>query len=221
MKVSSEDLLKRVDELVSLHEASALLHATTGSHGKDRAIAHAQARSATLSFLSAVFGPSHPYYTDFLKATNNVHEGHSAVVSIGILAAIKGEVAGGWLGDLRGLVSGGIFADFLEMAGHLLSEEYKDAAAVIAGSALEGHLRELCLKAAVTPTHADGKNKKADLINSELAAKAAYSKLDQKNVTAWLAIRNHAAHGEYGKYVEGQVRLLVDGVRDFITRNPR
>ena len=57
-------------------------------------------------------------------------------------------------------------------------------------------------------------------MNSDLAGTQAYSKLDQKSVTAWLDLRNKAAHGEYGKYRSEQVALLNQGVRDFISRNP-
>jgi hypothetical protein len=45
-------------------------------------------------------------------------------------------------------------------------------------------------------------------------------KMDQKNVTAWLDLRNKAAHGHYEQYQKEQVALLISGVRDFITRNP-
>ena len=47
-----------------------------------------------------------------------------------------------------------------------------------------------------------------------------YSKLDQKSVTAWLDLRNNAAHGHYDKYEAVQVELMISGVRDFIARNP-
>jgi len=48
----------------------------------------------------------------------------------------------------------------------------------------------------------------------------AYSKLDLKNVLAWLDLRNRAAHGHYDGYTEGQVALLIQALRDFITRHP-
>ena len=57
-------------------------------------------------------------------------------------------------------------------------------------------------------------------MNSDLAAASAYSKPDQKHITAWLALRNKAAHGEYDKYSPEQVALLSQSVRDFISRNP-
>ncbi|HEX8372718.1 MAG TPA: hypothetical protein VF585_08060 [Chthoniobacterales bacterium] len=106
------------------------------------------------------------------------------------------------------------------MADHLLANGYKDAAAVVAGSSLEEHLRLLAVKHGVSSKDASGRPKKADLINAELAGELAYSKLDQKNVTAWLDLRNKAAHGHYSEYQAPQVTLLVASIRDFLTRCP-
>ena len=59
---------------------------------------------------------------------------------------------------------------------------------MIAGSTLEAHLRQLCKRAGVG-TSEQGRAKKAATLNDELARAGAYSKLDQKNVTAWLGLR--------------------------------
>ena len=109
------------------------------------------------------------------------------------------------------------------MATHLLSEGYKDAAAVIAGSTLEEHLRQLAGKHSVTTEHAQkGRTvpKKADRLNADLAKAAAYKKLDHKNITSWLNLRNDAAHGQYEEYSQVQVELMVQGIRDFLARVP-
>jgi hypothetical protein len=66
----------------------------------------------------------------------------------------------------------------------------------------------------------DLKPKKADTLNSELTAVSAYPGLDQKNVTAWLDIRNKAAHGKYDEYTRDQVALMIQGIRDFLTGHP-
>jgi hypothetical protein len=112
-----------------------------------------------------------------------------------------------------------VFADFLEMAEHLTDSGYKDAGAVIAGSTLEAHLRKLAVKYGLSPT-SGGRPTKADTLNAEIAKAGGYSKLDQKNVTAWLGLRNDAAHGNYAAYDKSQVTLQIAGIRDFITRNP-
>lgn len=152
----------------------------------------------------------------------HLHE-HTTLIA-GVVGALLADLKGGYIQSLVEIVHGSIFADFLEMAQHLQDSGYKDAAAVIAGSTLESHLRELCIKASIPVENqkADGSTtvKKADLLNSELVAGGVYLKLDQKNVTAWLDLRNKAAHGKYSEYRAEQVGLLIAGIRDFLTRYP-
>ena len=103
-----------------------------------------------------------------------------------------------------------VFADFIEMAEHLLDERYKDPAAVIIGSVLEEHLRQLCLSAGIRTEDVSATKVvpyKADRLNADLAKAGKYSKLDQKQVTAWLDLRNRAAHGKYAEYALEQVAL--------------
>ena len=113
-----------------------------------------------------------------------------------------------------------IFPDFLELASYLYSAGYKDAAAVICGSVLEGHLRKLCEKLEIAVTAANGLPKKADALNGDLAVNGVYSTLDQQNVTAWLDLRNHAVRGEYDRYAHDEVALLLEGVRGLLGRYP-
>ncbi len=152
-------------------------------------------------------------------AKDRGNPGYIASRLVGVVDALRNDVASGYLQTQAELIHGELFADFLEMSQHLLDEGYKDAAAVIAGSSLEAHLRKLCEKNAID-TEVRAKPKKADLLNSELAKADVYSKQDQKNVTAWLGTRNDAAHGDYDKYGKEQIALLVASIRDFIMRNP-
>jgi hypothetical protein len=138
----------------------------------------------------------------------------------GVLESLRADLEAGYLQNASGLIRGELFGDFLEMADHLNGEGYKDAAAVIAGSALEAHLRALCGPPAISVVMPNGHPKKADVLNADLAKAEVYSKLDQKNVTSWLGLRNDAAHGHYDKYTQQQVTLLIASVRDFITRTP-
>ena len=137
----------------------------------------------------------------------------------GVLRSLRTAHEVGLLATIGELIHADVFEDFLEMAEHLLSEGYKDPAAVVIGSALEEHLRQLCLKTG-TDVATAGKPKKADQINADLAARSAYSKLDQKSITAWLDLRNKAAHGKYNEYSADQVGFLLQGVREFMARIP-
>jgi hypothetical protein len=150
--------------------------------------------------------------------TNDHAWGHLAG-QIGVAESLLHDIRNGYLRTLEELIHGEIFGDFLEMAQHLLDSGYKDAAAVLCGSTLEAHLKQLCKKAGISAESA-GKAKKADTINGELSSAGVYSKLDQKNVTAWLGLRNSAAHGDYAAYDKAQVGLFIASVRDFVTRVP-
>jgi hypothetical protein len=167
-----------------------------------------------------IAGTNSPYMAEFEAAKASSKLIRSQAIRIaGIVRQLKQDFGDGYLSSARELLHAETFADFLEMADHLLSEGYKDAAAVIAGSSLEVHLRNLAAKHNLA-VELNGKPKKADQINSDLASASAYLKLDQKNVTAWLDLRNKAAHGHYGDYSSTQVSLLLSQIRDFMVRIP-
>jgi hypothetical protein len=178
-------------------------------------------RAAVLSFSTQVFGTEHTYTKEFDRVSQDSLRQSVREVQA-ILQAARAELAGGWFVSVRQLVSAEIFTDFLEMAEYLIAGDYVHPAAVMIGSVLEEHLRQLCGSAgvAVEQQMPDGsvRTKKADAINSELAKAGAYSKLDQKNVTAWLELRNNAAHGKYSEYTADQVQNMFSGVREFIAR---
>ncbi|HEX4950588.1 MAG TPA: hypothetical protein VFZ34_28235 [Blastocatellia bacterium] len=159
-----------------------------------------------------------PYVRDLATMNSFLPDNLWRVVSC--LQALRDDYAEGKLKSVLELIHADLFSDFLEMAGHLIEQGYKDPAAVISGSVLEEHLRKLCDKHSIDEKKPDGSPKKADAMNAKLAGANVYSKLDQKNVTAWLGLRNDAAHGNYSAYTKDQVALLIQSVRDFITRNP-
>ncbi len=220
--MQAEDFIQRADEILELGRA-----ALGTSHGTNIGFVvkpepFGAFRSSALSFFANVFGATHPYFTNF---DSSVSKAYTAQVEagVGIVEAARSELAGGWIQTTRGLLSAEIFADFLEMAEHLLSEGYKDAAAVIAGSALEEHLRQLAIAANVSTTRMKDDVEvplKADALNANIAKADVYSKLDQKSITAWLDLRNKAAHGQYNEYGRDQVALMVEGIRQFISRIP-
>jgi len=218
-----EDLVTRAEELIQKGE-QVLSTTRSGSRMTPAYVdsaALAEFRTSSLAFLSRTFGEKSPNFKEFSRIrsikVSAVREG------IAILRASKEELEGGWLITTKGLLSAEIFSDFLEMAEHLLAENYKDAAAVITGSVLEEHLRQLAQKHGIDVTfEKSGRRvpKKADLLNAELAKAGVYNKLDQKNITALLDLRNKAAHGHYEEYNKSQVELMHQSVLDFMSRVP-
>jgi hypothetical protein len=177
-------------------------------------------RAAGLSFIRAAYGVEHSHYTEF-NVTSRNQAPEETMKGLSVLRAVRGEIEGGYLGTVRELLRAEVFANFLEMAEHLLEQGYKDPAAVMIGSVLEEHLRQVATRNNITLTfEKDGKQvpKKADTLNAELAKVEVYNKLDQKAVTAWLDLRNNAAHGKYAEYTKEQVQLMLQGVLDFVRR---
>ncbi len=164
--------------------------------------------------------PTGSIYIQQLEKTLN-QNGHVYIYQrplVGLLSALRRDYELGYLESIEELIHANTFSDFIEMATHLLKNGYKDPAAVIAGSTLEQHLRELCNKHNIAIEN-NGKPKKSDGLNSELVANSVYSKLDQKSVTSWLGLRNDAAHGNYNNYTKEQVQLMIDSIRDFLARH--
>ena len=82
---------------------------------------------------------------------------------------------------------------------------------------MEKHLRALAVHASISLDH-DGAPKRADRLNAELAGAGCYAQLDQKSVTAWLDLRNKAAHGHHEAFTAEQVGTMLAGVREFMSR---
>jgi hypothetical protein len=157
------------------------------------------------------FAPRGSQYRESMDRLIEIHGVSSGTVLphvIGVLDSLWAAYAKGFLTSVAELIHADIFSDFLEMAEYLLSEGYKDPAAVIVGSVLEEHLRQLANANGVA-IDVGAEPKKADQL-----------KLDQKSITAWLDLRNKAAHGRYGEYSPEHVRLFLMGVRHFIARVP-
>jgi hypothetical protein len=223
--VTTNELLQRADQLIKMGEEVLRTRHRKSPHvpfeyvdtGKQK-----EFRVASLSFIESVYGKDHPHFTE-LHRMPETSTPRDAEYGLGVLGAIRGEIAAGWLSTVKGLVMAEVFANYIEMAQYLLESNYKDAAAVIVGSTLEEHLRQLCRRNGLPVTRPkNGKDVPlaADQVNADLTKANVYSMLDQKNVIAWLDLRNHAAHGEYNLYNAEQVRGMIAGVIEFMTRVP-
>ena len=106
---------------------------------------------------------------------------------IGVLVGADEDISRGWAWEYREILHREVFDDFLDMADHLLKEGgYKEAAAVLAGGALEGHLRMLSQKHDIPIS-------KVAAMNEALWKKDVYSKPTWRDVQAWYDLRTVAA----------------------------
>jgi ABC-type lipoprotein export system ATPase subunit len=107
----------------------------------------------------------------------------------------------------------------LVLAREIYERGFTDAAAMIAGIALEEHLRALASVCEIAIEGSDG-TAKADSVNNALVREGAYGRLQHKYVTAWLDLRNKAVHGRCSEYDDANVIGLLDGVSTFIVQYP-
>lgn len=135
------------------------------------------------------------------------------------LTALRQDVQSGYTQRIEELLHADVFGDFLAMADELLGKGFRGPAAVVIGCVLEEHLRKLSARSDVAIEGETGRPRKAEALNADLAKAEAYSKLEQKNVTAWLGLRNDAAHGNHEAFDAKQVEALIRDVRDFIVRH--
>ena len=169
-------------------------------------------RSQSLALLETVFSPSHAYAKDFRAATDYKSDKlHYAMLShvesgMGTLGAAAEDHANGHTWTLREHVHADVFDDFLEMAESLLNGGYVTAAAVIAGTTLEEHLRKLCQK------HRVAANKKASVINDALVKQAIYPLGEGRLTQGWLDIRNDCAHNLSTQYDKVQIQQMIEGI---------
>jgi hypothetical protein len=113
--------------------------------------------------------------------------------------------------------------EVLEQAEGLLRDGLLAASAVLAGGALEVHLRRLCAKNSLTlpPGHGSIEKYNAAIAQARNAGLTIYEKPDQSLVTAWGQLRNEAAHDPAqfnAARKRTDVQQMVDGSRFFISR---
>ena len=137
-----------------------------------------------------------------------------------VLKSLKHDYSNNFLNSFNEMIDADIFTDILEQAEYLLSQSYFRASAVVAGVALESHLRKLAEKNQIPITSDDGKYVKADSLNGYLLKSQIIDKTMNKSITSWLGLRNDAAHPDAKQGDEGMIKLMIYGIKLFIEKYP-
>ena len=182
-------------------------------------------KTRSISAITNIVGENSVYHHQLkeILAKRRVNKETIIKSIMGVIRALSEDLDGGYLTSVRELARGELFSDYLEQAEYLLEEGFKDAAAVIAGSTLESHLRNLCLKNGIEVFVVRNEKKRPKKTNSlvtELLSKDFITTTNQKQLILWLDTRNNSAHGHYDKYAKEQVGYLIQGIRNFIEKYP-
>lgn len=216
-------IIKEIKTLITIADKLSIDASEAGSqlpHNRVQELLGVVARGGQL--VTKLYGADSHYFTMFKTAINIPHFNtmhsncyrHVSVVT-GILKAVESDIESGMLSNFKSLAQAEIFADFLDMAEHLLNEGYKDACAVILGAVLEDTLRKIAEASNIPVTNQKGKPLTIDPLNIEVSKLGIYGPLVQKQVTSWANLRNDAAHGHFDKYDESQVKHMLLFVQKF------
>ena len=214
--LSEDKIVERIDELIIKGD---LVLATYKPNPPDvigfptlNSGAFLEWQTQVQSFLINLLGQDHIYVQNFKEKVKE--EWQSQVeMGQGILRAVKEDVLGGYLFDIKSLVSAEVFDDFLEMAKHLLECGYKDPAASLSGAVLENGLRKIALNNGVKVRTKEDLNS----LNQKCAEMEIYNRLVQKKIQVWIDVRNNADHGNFNEYSEQDVKDMLKGVNQFLS----
>ncbi len=146
---------------------------------------------------------------------------------IGFLRSVRKELEAGSLDSLAMQIEAEVLSDYLEQASSVLAgardEPNHIAAAVIVGASLERCLRTLCvgLSPPEPTTNDRGANLGMTALIDSLKKRSVFNELQAKELRAWAAVRNAAAHGNFSEFNREQVERMVAGVTRFATEHAR
>ena len=134
--------------------------------------------ASCLSAIERYFGGNSTQFKNFEKTINKTYPATSVEYCIGILKAAMEDIENGYLIKYQNLISAEIFSDYLEMAKHLLENDYGQPAASLTGATLEDGLRKICVNNEITLKD------KEDIssLNKKLADGGIYNRLEQKKI---------------------------------------
>jgi hypothetical protein len=170
-----ERLLKRLDHLIlkadevrQTHRPNPPLYIDhpTLNHG-----AFMGWRAQAHSFLTGLLGAEHVYVENFISKCEWSYVQHLDAGQE-ILRAVREDVEGGYLTDVRTLISAEVFTDFLEMAEHLHENGYIHPAASLAGAVFEDGMRKVATANGVTVRSRDDLSS----LNNRLAEASVYNR---------------------------------------------
>lgn len=232
--------LARIDELIAAGKyvpmtqhsrqksSNALTGANTYQHYQLASIPEFyEWRTSCIAVLDQVV-PSSSLLRTFVNGLHKRQNEPSQVDAIvGFLRSVRKELEASSLDSLALQIEAEVLSDYLDQASAVLAGDRDEpnhiAAAVIAGASLERCLRTLC--GTLSPPEPTSNDKGAPLgmsaLIDALKRRAAFNELQAKELRAWAALRNAAAHGQFSDFNRQQVETMVAGVVRFVTQSSR
>ncbi len=160
---------------------------------------------------------------DALNTLNN--EPSKVEFAVAFLRSVRKELERGSLDPLSMQIEAAVLTDYMAQASALFAENAQELthipAAVLAGASLERALRTLCegLSPAEPVVNDRGDFLGMTALIDALKRRQLFNELQAKQLRAWGAIRNSAAHGKFEEFTRHQVEQMLSGVSEFLARH--
>lgn len=192
------------------------------------AVQYLQWKTQVITLLKQTY-PSHLFPKNLSKNSESAtNKSTDFQFVVGVFRAAYEDFKNGLLDDLQLRIEGGVACDYLRQAESLMDdkEDVKYSfipAAVLTGAVLEKSLRTLCeqQEPPIDVNNENGKPKKAQRMLDDLKKVGIFTPIEAKQVEAWLAIRNAAAHGKDDEFTRPDVASMIRGVTDFLAKHMR
>jgi hypothetical protein len=175
------------------------------------------------SAIRAVFPDGHAVrlaWAAELRDNSSKHITTRVVRLLGVFAGAASLVANDRIVSLINTIRIETESELLDQALVLAESDHRAAAAVVAGGALETHLRHYVDKHGIAITGEGSISKYNNTVGQARKTKQGlYSANDGKLIEAWGGYRNEAAH-DPGNFVRTKedVKRMIEGIREFVSR---
>jgi hypothetical protein len=164
--------------------------------------------------------PTDSTHRDWLGAITKAKCGRATITGLtSRLRGLKRNFEDGLFDSVPLRIERSIVSDYMGQAEALLQEGHAGQydhfpAAVLAGAVLERWLRSLCERTdpPISLTKDSGDPKTLNPLIDDLKRAGAITETRAKQLRAYAAIRNHAAHGEFDQFNRGDVEQMIAGV---------
>jgi hypothetical protein len=229
-----ENVRKRFSELIAegLGVASGISEANARAHREARQLGvisggsfpantadYQSLRAKALNLIDYV-GASKRFADEIRKGSGISSDAQQIV---GILQGLADDYANGFLDSVIRRAEAEVAADYLGQAESLLAEGQSGKfdhipAAVLLGALLEQGLRALCGRRVppVPVLKANGEKIMMNGLIDDLKKAGVFNELKAKQLRAWAAIRNAAAHGEFATFGRTDVEGMQQGIATFL-----
>lgn len=182
----------------------------------------AEWRTKVGTLLSHVIAEEHVHWPKVAEIAQLPRNPAAVLDTVGFLRGVRDDFDKGFLTSLSDRIESEIASDYLAQAAGLLDENHEGPfhhipAAVLAGAVLEKTLRSLCEKQEppISP-RSNGKFKMMKALVDDLMNARVLNKARSAQISVWIILRNHAAHGEFDQVKRAEVEAMVSGVQHLV-----